>query len=432
MDATAAPLADAPALVPAPSVPWSAALRVAFRFVCSYLLLYLLPAPLNLLPGVDALDALYGRLWDPLVQAVGAHLLHLPGPIPNNQTGSGDRLYDFVWNLSVLLLALLATLAWTLVDERRAVRAYPRAAELLRIYLRYALGSILLSYGLVKVFALQMPAPDTTRLFSTYGESSPMGLLWTFMGASTGYQVFCGAAETLAGLLLLFRRTTLLGALVAAGVMTNVAALNYFYDVPVKLYSTHLLLFSLLLLLPDLRRLVDVLLLQRAVPAPAPLRVPFADRRLEWARRALKALVVGGMLVLMVKGNLERREGMARMGREVATLQGVWRVEAFEPSGSEPASSPWHALAVGRRGLAIRAEDGTLWRYGVRAEQGKPTLTLFSNMSPKQAPLTWAQPDPEHLVLERPGLRVRLARSPLAMELTSRGFRWVSEVPYNR
>jgi len=67
-----------------------------------------------------------------------------------------------------------------------------------------------------------------------------MGLLWTFMAASKGYQIFTGAAEVLGGILLLWKRTTTLGALTVFGVMANVMALNFFYDVPVKLLSTHL------------------------------------------------------------------------------------------------------------------------------------------------------------------------------------------------
>jgi hypothetical protein len=39
------------------------------------------------------------------------------------------------------------------------------------------------------------------RLLKPYGESSPMGLLWTFMGYSTGYNLFTGGAEALGGLL---------------------------------------------------------------------------------------------------------------------------------------------------------------------------------------------------------------------------------------
>ena len=68
-----------------------------------------------------------------------------------------------------------------------------------------------------------------------------MGLLWTFMGASAPYQMLAGLAEVTCGMLLFWRRSRLLGALLAIGVMGNVVALNYCYDVPVKLFSTELL-----------------------------------------------------------------------------------------------------------------------------------------------------------------------------------------------
>src|SRR5204863_6312660 len=115
----------------------------------------------------------------------------------------------------------------------------------------------------------------------TFGEASPMGLLWTFMGSSTSYTVFSGLAEVIGGLLLMARRTTLLGALVCIGVMVNVVMLNFSYDVPVKLYSSHLLAMAFFLLLPDLRRLTNVLVLNRpAEPAaPRPLLTEGALRR---------------------------------------------------------------------------------------------------------------------------------------------------------
>ncbi|HVS63755.1 MAG TPA: hypothetical protein VMT85_09690 [Thermoanaerobaculia bacterium] len=80
------------------------------------------------------------------------------------------------------------------------------------------------------------------RLSQTIGESSPMGLLWNMMGYSRLYNLFSGGVDVLGGVLLLFRRTATLGALVAIGAMANVVLLNFAYDVPVKLYSMHLLL----------------------------------------------------------------------------------------------------------------------------------------------------------------------------------------------
>jgi len=103
------------------------------------------------------------------------------------------------------------------------------------------------SYGFSKVFPLQMQLslPD---MVERWGDFSPMGALWSFMGASKPYTILAGSAEALAGLLFLFHRTTLLGAMISFGVMFDVAALNYCYDVPVKLYSTNLVLISVFLL----------------------------------------------------------------------------------------------------------------------------------------------------------------------------------------
>ena len=48
-----------------------------------------------------------------------------------------------------------------------------------------------------------------------YGDSSPMGLVWTFVGASVGYEIFSGLFEAISGYLLFWRRTALVGSLMA-------------------------------------------------------------------------------------------------------------------------------------------------------------------------------------------------------------------------
>jgi hypothetical protein len=65
------------------------------------------------------------------------------------------------------------------------------------------------------------------------------------------------------GVLLLFRRTTLLGALVVAIVMMNIAAINFFYDVPVKLYSSMLFLMAVFLMAKDFSQLLNALILHK-------------------------------------------------------------------------------------------------------------------------------------------------------------------------
>src|SRR5262249_17022289 len=141
----------------------------------------------------------------------------------------------------------------------------------------------------------------------SYGDSSPMNLLWTFMGFSDGYNLFAGAGELLGGILLATRRTTLLGALVSLAVMTHVAVLNLCYDVPVKLLSLHLVAMALYLIVPDARRLAAFFLSNRpAPPADHPRLFPW--RWLNVAGGIIGPLLLGGFLVWSLKDARDSRE----------------------------------------------------------------------------------------------------------------------------
>jgi hypothetical protein len=93
-----------------------------------------------------------------------------------------------------------------------------------------------------------------------------MGVVWAWMGASYAYNVFAGIAEMGSGFLLFFRRTVTLGALASIAVLLNVVMINFAYDVPVKLYSSHLLLMAVFLLAPDLKRFLNACYFNRAIP----------------------------------------------------------------------------------------------------------------------------------------------------------------------
>ncbi len=114
--------------------------------------------------------------------------------------------------------------------------------------MRYTLAFTLFGYGFAKdlphppipLTRLRKASGNVRRFFSLAGRP-----LVVHGRASTAYIIFAGTAEVLPGLLLLFRRTTTLGGLAAFAVLLNVVALNFCYDVPVKLYSTNLVLMSL-------------------------------------------------------------------------------------------------------------------------------------------------------------------------------------------
>src|SRR5262249_49300959 len=160
---------------------------------------------------------------DATVLWVGSHVFGTEITVRTN--GSGDTTWDYVRVFCLLCLAGVATAVWSLLDRRRT--GYPRLFQALRVDVRLYLAAILITYGAVKVIKSQFPNPTLDRLVQPFGDASPMGLLWTFMGASPGYNLFAGGGELLAGLLLTTRRTTLLGALLGLGVMGNVAALTF-------------------------------------------------------------------------------------------------------------------------------------------------------------------------------------------------------------
>jgi uncharacterized membrane protein YphA (DoxX/SURF4 family) len=126
--------------------------------------------------------------------------------------------------------------------------------SLLITVIRYYLASVILSYGFAKVFTSQFPHL-MANMDARFIELSPMRVAWSFFGYSRGYQIFLGWGEVIPAALLLFRRTTLLGALIMFVVMLNVFLVNIFFDVCVKLNSGIYTVLAMYLLLQEFNRL---------------------------------------------------------------------------------------------------------------------------------------------------------------------------------
>ena len=155
-------------------------------------------------------------MWSSITPWVVVRVFHLSVPATVSRSGgSGDTALGYAERFCILAAAVSAAILWSVLDRRR--KNYHELHLWLRIYLRYLLAFVLFSYGFVKIFPLQMPPPTFARLIEPYGEFSPMGVLWSFIGVSTAYSLFSGAAEVLGGMLLVFGRTAMLGSLVSFG-----------------------------------------------------------------------------------------------------------------------------------------------------------------------------------------------------------------------
>ncbi|HEX6161050.1 MAG TPA: hypothetical protein VF111_12840, partial [Thermoanaerobaculia bacterium] len=314
-------------LPPAGQRGWSFPARFGFRFAFVFLVATTLPIAFRFLPGFD----------EPLSKfATAVSDLYMPwlvttlfGVTRPPRVVSADIAYNYAGIATHALLALVAATVWSVVDRRRL--AYPRMLEGLQVYVRFVLAEAMIVYGAAKVMVAQFGTPSLDKLVQPLGDSSPMGLLWTFMGYSAGYQVFTGAAELLGGILLTIRRTALLGALMVAGVMINVVALNLCYDVPVKIYSMQLLLLAVVLTIPYLRRLLSFFVLNRPL-GPDTSEPLVRDRRWRMVAVGVRTLLVAACVGYWLHDSVEQLDEVRTM---VSPIRGVWNVESLTVDGVE-------------------------------------------------------------------------------------------------
>ena len=430
--------------VPLASIPselWSSTRKVAFRFVFAYFVLYNFPFPLSNFPIPDPVSSANRALWEAVVPWVGAHVLHLATPITTFENGSGDTTYNYVLVLCFLALATATCTVWSFLDSRRP--NYATLSKWLRVYLRFALATTMIAYGSMKVIKAQFPNPDFGILLEPYGQSSPMGLLWNFMGFSLPYNIFTGCAEMGAGLLLAFRRTTTLGALLAVAVLSNVVMLNFSYDVPVKLYSLHLLAMAVIILSPDVGRLTALFILNRSAPAsPAPPL--FASARSDTAARVLGVLFVMASAVIWLTNSAAARGSTYGDAGPKPPLYGVYDVSTFVRNGDTippllTDSLRWRRLFIaypGRLSIWSMTESGRGFAADVDTVKGMLTLTPRKD-STSHFVLSYVRPDSAHLRVEgtwaADTLRVEMdRRDERDFLLMNRGFHWINEDPFNR
>jgi uncharacterized membrane protein YphA (DoxX/SURF4 family) len=412
---------------PYPARPWSPLQRIGFRWLFVYVVLYMLqPSPLDFVaPG---LVAPYSGLWESIVKGVGRRLLGLNITVLPNT--SGDTTYNYVQVLCYALLATLVAAVWTLLDRRRT--DYRRLHDWLRAAVRVYLAIFMFLYGSAKVIKTQFPDLSPIPLHLPLGAMSPNTLLWTFMGASTLYTFWAGLLEMVGGLLLIGRRTTLLGALVCIGVMSNVVMLNMSYDVVVKLFSLHLLALAVFLAAADGKRLFDFFIRNRAVPATEIrplLRAPRRHRAV-LVFRTVALLALAAMFVAQAGGRRElRRQGSS------SRLQGAWVVEGLRVDGAIPPEADeaaWRRLVVDGRGAAVQLADGRWRRFGWEVVAGNVELGVDDEATPA-ASFRSARRGPSRLDLTgsiggRPMTAV-LRREEPHFPLVEIGFSWIREGP---
>ncbi|QNK63414.1 hypothetical protein H7F33_02580 [Pedobacter sp. PAMC26386] len=414
---------------------WSFSEKILFRFVFLFLIPFVLIINNGIFPLLYLVTQYPLSLLQQFIPWIAKNYLSIHYRIDVSPTGSGDTTFHYLQLLLFTSFSLVGTLIWTLIDQKRI--SYNTLYYWLTVAVRFYLAFTLINYGMVKVIKLQFPFPGSYRLIQAYGNSSPMGLAWTFLGFSKGYNLFMGIAELL-GALLLFRKTITIGSIIALMTTANVMAINYFYDVPVKILSTALVVMCIFLLAPNFRILFDFFIKGKA----AVLKVlTFPQLQNKWANRAvygLKYLFIcySFLFIIFVTNSREYGDRAPK-----SPLYGVYTVDTFiknKDTIPQDSKETWrwkYLMMQGTKNSAIQYMNEETDYVEAIANTTTQKLSIVFNEDKKNINhLRYQVPDQNHLILQGHiyGDSIIIKLTKKEFELTKREFNWISEQPFNR
>lgn len=159
---------------------------------------------------------------------------------------------------AIVLLALI----WTGIDRQRY--AHERLRQLLSNLIRCFLSYGIMLFAVSKLLDVQF-YPYQYWLDYRTADIHGGTLLWIFFGRSFAYSFFIGLGQVAAVLLLLFRRTATLGAILMTGILANIMFLDFDLNICERTTACTFLAMSIYLLLDDAPRLVKTFITGQAV-----------------------------------------------------------------------------------------------------------------------------------------------------------------------
>ncbi|WP_418512364.1 hypothetical protein [Corallibacter sp.] len=410
-----------------PKANWSTMAKIVFRFAFCYFILYILLS-------------FTGSLFQAPIRWVGDVFLNIDYKYDVSGYGSGDNTFSYVSLFTNFLLSIILTLIWSVIDRKRA--SYNALLYWFTVIIRIYIIYFMLVYGFIKVFKSQFPYPSLTRMLQPLGKFSPMGLAWTYMGYSNGFNIFTGSLEVIAGLLLIPKRTQSLGALMVAGVMTHVAVMNFMFDIPVKIFSVHLVLMAIFIFSTDIKRILNVFFLNKPTKSYThyrPTKEPFYNVLTTWLKVSFLLLV----LALIVPRGFSSQKKWGDQ-RAKPHLYGIWESSYFIKNNDTlppltTDSNRWRYLIIDykdRASVKLMTDDVLYYEFIVDSTSKK--ISMYKrNADTLHYNFNFKHPNSHYLelngVLDNDSLNIIFNKiDHESFLLNSRGFNWINEMPYNR
>jgi hypothetical protein len=384
------------------------------------------------------LEKLISSIFNPFILWTGDYVFNIDYFFEKKGYGSGDNTYSYLYLFVSFILSIFGTLIYLTLFKNRNINKFFLYYFLLslRLYLIF----YMLIYGLGKVVSLQFPPISNYRLLQTYGESSPMGLAWTFMQYSPYYSAFSGFVEVIGALLLLNRKTITLGAFILTGVLSNIVMMNFCYDIPVKISSSYYLLASLIILFSDYKSLLKFISIEREMDM---IKIPsnFSRQHQYIFSLVFKSLFL--FLVLSVFSTIYFSSKSSN--KNTSILSGLYKIK-YHIINSDTLYKPndeklcWKNIVIEDNRAAVRYINDSTDYFHIKIDTIKRKIS-FERMNLKDKKnkniYYYEIKSPQSLLLYnniyRDSSIIYLQKQNRSdFKLINRGFNWINEKPFNK
>jgi len=418
--------------------------KIFFRFFFIYFILSTAIWQIfELLPGLNFIASFINDAFVPLVTFCNDYLFHVKDKLNIDGGGSGDTSYAWAYFYTSILLAVLGTIIWTVLE--RKPKDYQKLDWILRNLLRYYIVIIAFLYGTIKLYASQMPEPNLSELATPLGDFLPMRFSWMFFGYSSPYQIFSGVMEMIVALLLLYRRTIPMGVLLAFGVFLNVFILNLCFDIPVKLFSMQMVICCVYLILVDAKHYFNFLLRNQATSKLTSYDFSFTKKYLKISRIVFKTLIILIFGVFSLYETWTWKTEFTKSKIQEPINPGVYYVKSFKKNNTD---------------IPVSLTDDKTWKDFIFQDDGEGSVQtsdtiLIQNynrgyfsytVKPKEKLLVFAKPwDKKKVVFElqykitgpktlqlfgkikKDSVVFNLEKADRKFQLAEKQFHWISE-----
>ncbi|MBW8685709.1 hypothetical protein [Chitinophaga rhizophila] len=273
-----------------PVRPWPVYQRVAFRIAFIFFVIMSIPTSWNWYTHLFTMDWVHLKYRD---------VYDIARFQPNlwNITSESGRwgIASYASWLAALGIAVAGAVIWSLIDRRKE---YNILYYWLRVIVRYRAGIGIIGFGYTKLFPVQMPYPSISNLHTNFGDFTAQKIYWLSIGIVPWYQVFAGVVEVAAGVLLFFRGTAAIGAVLLAGALANITFVNFAYDGGVHVYSAYFVLLGLFILAYDIPKIYRLLVLEKYT-VPVHYYPSFKEKWQRYVRYGLKTSAILLFVVIL-------------------------------------------------------------------------------------------------------------------------------------